>query len=237
MRKLAILVACFMLSTAPGISAQFDKILKNLGLDKQDGLSDDTVVSGLKEALQVGTQNTVSKTGKEDGYFLNETIKILMPGKLQKLDKGLRLVDYGPQIDEFVLSMNRAAEEAAPTAKDIFWDAIKKMTFEDARKILKGGDTAATDYFEVKTSDELSTAFHPIVKASMDEVGVTQQYKDMVGRYQAIPFMKVGAFDLDQYVVEQALNGLFHVLGEEEKKIRTNPAARVTDLLQKVFGR
>ncbi len=131
--------------------------------------------------------------------------------------------------------MNRAAERAAPAAKQIFWDAIGAMTFDDAQKILKGSDTAATEYFRGKTSDKLTAAFRPTVEQATKEVGVTRQYKELVGRYQAIPFAKSESLDVDHYVVTKALDGLFRVLGEEEKKIRTNPTARVTDLLREVF--
>jgi hypothetical protein len=218
-------------------SAQFDRIFKILGLGSQGRLSEVKIASGLKEALKVGTENTVRLTGKTDGYFLNRTIKILMPEKLRTLEKGLRAVGYGPKVDEFVLSMNRAAEKAAPFAKQIFWNAIEEMTFDDARKILSGHDTAATDYFKGKTSDQLAVVFRPIVDKAMNEVGVTRQYKRLVGRYEALPFVKKETFDLDQYVVTKALDGLFHVLGEEEKKIRTDPAARVTEILKEVFGK
>jgi hypothetical protein len=189
----------------------------------------------LKEALKIGTGNAVNLTGKTDGYFLNQAIKILMPEKLRTLEKGLRAVGYGPQIDEFVLSMNRSAEQAAPAAKQIFWDALEQMTFEDARKILSGNETAATEYFKGKTTDKLTAAFRPVVDKSMNEVGVPRQYNELVGRYESIPFVKKETFDLDSYVVTKALDGLFHVLGDEEKKIRTNPEARVTDLLKEVF--
>lgn len=231
-------VIIVLLITAP-VSAQFDKIFKGLSgtAGQQGGLSDVKIGSGLKEALKIGTENTVNLTGKTDGYFLNQAIKILMPEKLQTLEKGLRMVGYGPQIDEFVLSMNRAAEQAAPYAKQIFWDAIGEMTFEDARKILSGNDTAATQYFKGKTTDKLTAAFQPVVEKSMNEVGVTKQYNELVGRYQTIPFVKSEAFDINHYVVTKALDGLFHVLGEEERKIRTNPAARVTDLLKEVFAK
>ena len=133
--------------------------------------------------------------------------------------------------------MNRAAEQAAPYAKKIFWDAIGEMTFEDAKKILSGSNTAATDYFKGKTTDKLTAAFKPVVDKSMNEVGVTRQYNELVGKFQAIPFMKSESLDIDQYVVTKSLGGLFHVLGQEEQKIRTNPAARVTDLLKEVFGK
>lgn len=218
-------------------SAQLDRIFKGIGLGKEAGLSNAKIGEGLKEALKVGTENTVSLTGKTDGFFLNQAIKILMPEKLRNLEKGLRAVGYGPQVDEFVLSMNRAAEKAAPFAKDIFWNAIGEMTFEDVRKIFSGHETAATDYFKGKTSNQLTAVFKPIVDQAMNETGVSRQYKELVRRYEAIPFVKKETLDIDHYVVTKALDGLFHVLGEEERKIRTNPAARVTDLLKEVFGR
>ena len=231
-------VVILLLTTSP-VYAQVDKIFKGLtgAVGQQGELSDAKIGSGLKEALKVGAENTVNLTGKTDGYFLNEAIKILMPEKLQTLEKGLRMVGYGPQIDEFVLSMNRSVEQAAPHAKQIFWDAIGEMTFEDARKILSGNETAATQYFKEKTTGKLTTVFQPVVEKSMNEVGVTRQYNELVGRYQTIPFVKSETFDINHYVVTKALDGLFHVLGEEERKIRTNPAARVTDLLKEVFAR
>ena len=226
-----------VLLTALPASAQLDQILKGLGIGQKSGLSDVKIGSGLKEALKIGTQNAVNLTGRLDGYFVNQAIKILMPEKLQTMEKGLRAVGLGPQVDEFVLSMNRAAERAAPAAKSIFWDAIGEMTFEDARKILAGSDTAATDYFKAKTTDKLTGAFKPAVDQAMNEVGVTRQYKELVGQFQSIPFMKSESLDIDHYVVTKALGGLFYVVGEEEKKIRTNPAARVTDLLKEVFAK
>ena len=213
----------------------WDKIWTGLG--KSKGLSNETVVSGLKEALRIGSGNAVSLNGKVDGYFKNAAIKILMPEKLKPLEKGLRLAGQSRQVDEFVLSMNRAAEKAAPFAKDIFWSAIKRMTFSDATRILKGGDSAATDYFRGATTEELTTAFQPIVTQSMESIGVTRQYKVLAGRYNALPFVKSQAFDLDRYVVDKSLDGLFYVLAEEERKIRRDPAARVTGLLKTVFGK
>ena len=218
-------------------NAQFGKIFKDVLGEKAGGLTDSKVVSGLKEALTIGTENTVKSTGREDGYFMSEAIKILMPAKLRTMERGLRMVGMGDKIDEFVLSMNRAAEKAAPLAKSIFWDSIKQMTFLDARNILGGGDTAATEFFQRTTTEPLTAAFQPIVCESMEEVGVTSQYKQLMGRAQSIPFMKKEAFDLDSYVVEKSLAGLFHVLGVEETKIRKNPAARVTPLLKEVFGK
>jgi Protein of unknown function (DUF4197) len=233
----ALVVIMFILLTAFPASAQLDRLFKTLGGgEKESGLSDVKIGSGLKEALKIGTENAVGFTGKKDGFFLNQAIKILMPEKLRTFEKGLRAVGYGPQVDEFVLSMNRSAEQAAPFAKQIFWDAIGEMTFEDVRKILSGNDTAATDYFKGKTTSKLTDVFKPIVSNAMNEVGVTRQYKQLVGRYESIPFVKKESFDLDQYVVTKALDGLFHMVGEEETKIRKNPTARTTDLLKEVFG-
>ncbi len=236
MRRLLAAIAVILL-LAPCASAQLDQILKGLGGEKASGLSDAKIGSGLKEALKVGTENTVRLTGRTDGYFKNPAIKILMPEKLQPLEKGLRMVGYGPQVDEFILSMNRAAERAAPEAKAIFWDAIGEMSFDDARKILNGSNTAATEYFRAKTTDRLKTAFRPIVDKTMGEYGVTRKYNELVGRYKNLPFAKTESLDLDNYVVGKSLDGLFHVLGEEEQKIRTNPAARVSDLLKEVFAK
>jgi hypothetical protein len=232
-----LIVSMFILLTAFPASAQLDRLFKSLGGgEKGSGLSDAKIGSGLKEALKIGAENAVSFTGKKDGFFLNQAIKILMPEKLRTFEKGLRAVGYGPQVDEFVLSMNRAAEKATPFAKQIFWDAIGEMTFDDVRKILSGNNTAATDYFKAKTTSKLTEVFKPIVSNAMNEVGVTRQYKELVGRYEGIPFVKKETFDLDQYVVTKALDGLFHMVGEEETKIRKNPTARTTDLLKEVFG-
>jgi hypothetical protein len=209
--------------------------LKRLGGGHNNGDSGQTA-SGLKEALEVGTKNTVSLTGKPDGFFRNESIKILLPEKLHVVEKGLRLAGQGQLVDDFVLSMNRAAERAAPAANSIFQDAIKQMTFVDARSILTGGETAATNFFREKTSDQLRVAFRPPVKSAMEEAGVTQRYQAMTGQLKSMPFGHTPSFDLDEYVVTKTLDGLFYVLGQEEKKIRTNPAAQVTPLLRQVFG-
>jgi hypothetical protein len=217
-------------------SAQLDRLLQGLGVGSSS-LSDAKIGEGLKEALKVGTENTVNLTGKTDGFFANQAIKILMPEKLRTVETGLRAVGYGPKVDEFVLSMNRAAERAAPAARGIFSDALGAMTFDDARKIWSGPDNAATEYFRSKTSGKLTTAFTPVVDKAMGETGVTRQYKELMGRVESIPFMKSESFDIDHYVVDKSLGGLFHVLGEQEKQIRTNPTARTTDLLKEVFGK
>lgn len=234
-RNLAVIGT--LLSTSAGTFAQLEQVAKGLGSNNQTGLSNSQVASGLKEALQVGAENAVKLTGKTDGYFGNQAIKILLPKNLQPLQRGLGAIGYQSKIDAFVLSMNRAAEAAAPSAKKIFGDAILAMTFDDARKILSGNETAATDYFKSKTTDQLAVAFRPFVEKTMSENGVTQQYESLTSELKSIPFLKNEDLDINKYVVTKALEGLFYMLAEEEKKIRKNPAARTTELLKEVFGK
>lgn len=251
MQRLLIALTIVLLSGMP-VFAQMQELLKKVpgvdtGSDAQgsskakssskSGLSDVKIGSGLKEALKVGTGNTVDRTGRENGYFANQAIKILMPDSLRTVEQGLRLAGYGDRVDELVVSMNRAAEKAAPFARDIFLDAIGAMTFDDVQRIFNGGDMAATQYFQRKTTNKLASTFQPIVERTMNEVGVVQHYNNLIGQYQNLPLVQNVAFDINRYVVDKALDGLFHVLGEEEQKIRKNPAARVTDLLKDVFGR
>ncbi|MBT8331800.1 MAG: DUF4197 domain-containing protein, partial [Deltaproteobacteria bacterium] len=200
------------------------------------GLSNDEITAGLKEALQVGTDKAVSLVSQPDGFFKNPAIKIPVPESVQKVEKLLRTAGYGEKVDAFELSMNRAAERAAPEAKSIFWDAISDMNFDDAQKILNGRDNEATLYFEDKTAAQLQEVFKPIIKDAMGEVGVTQSYQDLNDKITSLPFGKSASFDLDQYVTDGALKGLFKMLAEQERQIRTQPAARVTELLQKVFA-
>lgn len=240
MRAAAGFALLLVLVAAAPATAQFDldRLLRDLRRSPAPGgLGEVKIGQALKEALQVSTANAVDLTGRVDGYFANQAIKILMPPQLQRLESGLRAVGLGDRVDEFVLSMNRAAEQAAPAARKIFWDAIGEMTIDDARGILGGGDTAATGYFKSKTTEKLTTAFRPVVEAKLSTVGVTRQYKELLGQARMIPFLRTESYDIDSYVVGKALDGLFHVVGEEERKIRTNPAARVTDLLREVFGR
>ena len=233
-----LLAACFLLSGTP-VLADFRDLLK--GVDKAlqsggGGLSEDKIVQGLKEALEIGSNNAVNLVSKVDGYYRNPTIRIPLPGPVKKVENILRGVGYGSQVDAFEESMNRAAEKAAPEAKNLFWDTIRGMNFEDARKILKGRDNEATLYFKEKTWDRLAQAFKPLVHGAMSGVGVTRQYQDLETKVKGLPFGSGFGLDLDQYVTEGALDGLFFMLQEEERKIRQNPAARVTDLLKEVFG-
>lgn len=236
---IAASTAAFVLAARTALAQEPVDITKLFrGSSESKSLTNADIVAGLKEALQVGTTDTVGLTGKLDGYFGNAAIKILLPSQFQNVEQGLRMIGQGQKVDELVLAMNRAAEKAAPAAKGIFFSAIEDMTFENARKILSGGDTAATDYFREKTSAELTKAFRPVVEESMKEVGVVQQYKQLQSAYQSLPLASMlPSFDIETYVVGKALDGLFLVLGQEEKKIRTDPAAQVTSLLKKVFGR
>lgn len=216
--------------------AGFLDSLKNIFSNSRQNISDEnTIISALKEAVSIGTDNAVKYVSEQDGYFSNQAIKINIPENFKIITDGLSKIGYEKQVDDFILSMNRAAEKAAPVAKSIFVDAIKEITFEDAKNILNGGDTAATDYFKLKTSDNLYNAFKPIVSSKVNEVGATQYYKDLVSKFALLPFLKTETLDLDHHVTAKALDGLFYMIGEEEKKIRTDPKARVTELLKKVF--
>lgn len=235
MRQLALLVGLLLLSLTA--CAELTQSLQLFGLPAPADLTQDQIAAGLKEALRIGTEHATALTGKPDGYYRNPSIRIPMPEQLQAFEKGLRIFGFGPQVDEFVLRMNRAAERAAPQAAEIFVGAIDQMTFADAQQILSGPDRAATEYFKAKTSAQLTAAFRPHVERAMNQVGVTRQYKELVQRYRTIPFPKTELVDLDQYVVGKGLEGLFLMLGQEEQAIRQNPAARVTDLLKKVFAK
>jgi hypothetical protein len=221
-------------------AAQLDDVLKKAGeaLGQRDisGLSDDKIIAGLKQALQVSTGKAVALTGKPDGFLKNEAIKILLPPKLKTVGQGMRMLGMGAKVDELEVGMNRAAEQATPKAKQIFLASLKKMTFDDARHILTGSDTAATEYFKRTASADLTTAFSPIVHRSMERVGVVQQYNQVLNSAPGGSVL-AGQFDLDKYIVGKTLDGLFYMLGEQEKQIRKNPAARTTALLKEVFGR
>ena len=221
-------------ASATDWGALLDTVTKAAGQNER--LSTGEIVDGLKEALEIGTENAVEAVGKAGGYADNPEIKIPLPGSIEKVRGMLTALGYGSQVDAFDKSMNRAAEIAAPKAKAIFWDSIKQMTITDAKGILDGGDTAATDYLKKKSSGHLEEVFRPIIHNAMGEVGVTRKYQDLAQPLESIPFAKGTVPDLDGYVTDGALNGLFYMLGQEEKKIRENPAARATDLLKKVFG-
>lgn len=198
----------------------------------------DTVIAGLKEALEVGSRQAIESVSQKDGYFNNAQIKIPLPDKLEQASGLLKKFGLGSQVKQFELSMNRAAEQAAPEATEILLTAIKEMSIEDARTILNGPDNAATEYFREKTSSRLSELFRPSVETSMNQVGVTKYYGDLTKKAEEVPMVGSMAqnYNLEDHVTEGALNGLFTMLAAEEKKIRENPAARTTDLLKKVFN-
>lgn len=217
------------LTTSSVYAQQLDNVLQNV-------LGADQIAQGLKEALKVGTENVVQIVSKLDGFYKSPDIKIFFPEKLKAAEKLLRTAGFGGLIEEFELSMNRAAERSASAAKDLFWDAITQMTIQDAEKILKGKDNEATLYFQEKTSARLQEIFSPIVITAMAEIGVTRLYQDLETKVNTIvPLGLFTDFDLNQYVTEKALEGVFLKLAEEERKIRRDPKARITELLQKVF--
>jgi len=228
---LAILLALFLVFLSVTVTFGFDWSF--LFQPKPDKAK---IAAGLKEALEIGTENAVKQTGQVDGFYQNPAIKIPLPDQLLKMEKVLKQLGLESQMDQFALSLNRAAEKATPAAKDIFWGAIKEMTFDDVVTIFKGNDTAATDYFQDKTSEKLKTAFLPAVDLATNEADVTRLYKKITLELGKIKFLNYKPIDIDEYVVTKTLDGLFYVLGEEEKKIREDPAARVTKLLKEVFG-
>jgi hypothetical protein len=200
-------------------------------------LDERTVSAGLKEALRVGTERTVFSTSRMDGYLGNALIRIALPDEYQPVAQTLRTIGLGGQVDSLETAMNRAAEQAAGEAKNIFWNAISQMTLTDALGILNGGQTAATDYFRDRTTHNLRNRFRPIVSQKMGEVGLYQVYNQFMTVYNTLPLLSKPALNLEDYVTDKAMGGLFTVLADEERKIRENPAARTTDLLRQVFGR
>jgi hypothetical protein len=210
------------------------------------GLSQDQMIQGLKEALGKGVQTAVASLGCNDGFLTNLNVKIPLPGKLQSVEKGLRAVGQEKLADEFVDTMNHAAEQAVPEAADVFSDAIKQMSIADAQAILTGTNDAATEYFRRTTQTNLYAKFLPIVKAATDKTGVTAAYKNMMskvgvssqltGLFSSTGLVKPEDMDIDAYVTQKAMDGLFTMVAEEEKQIRENPVARTTDLLKEVFG-
>ncbi len=234
-----LLILISGLSQIQSAHAGFGDILNSLRKVAGGGqsLSESKIIDGLKEALEIGTTNAVESASQIGGYYENRDIKIPLPDAIQTVEKILRVAGYGTQLDAFEMSMNRAAEKAAPEAKGIFWDAIRQMNISDARKILEGRDNETTLYFREKTYDRLSKVFKPIIHNTMSEVGVTRQYQEIDAKIRSMPLMENLRFDLDDYVNHGALDGLFFMLAEEEKKIRQDPAARVTVLLEETFGR
>ena len=198
-------------------------------------LSNDEIISGLKEALQVGTERSSQKLSAVDGFFKDAVIKILMPEEAKKVEKKLRGLGMGKQVDNAILSMNRGAEDAAKSAAPIFINAIKQMSVQDAMGILKGGDSAATKYLHEKTITALTEAFRPVIENSLAKVDATKHWNTVFTTYNKFSSEKVNT-DLAAYVTEKALAGIFYQVAQEEMKIRKDPLARTSDILKKVFG-
>jgi len=202
------------------------------------GLSQDEIAKGLKEALADGVGTAVSELGRPDGFLQNAEVKIPMPEHLSMVEKGLRALGQDQRADQFVESMNRAAERAVPEAAGVFGDAISDMSIDDAKAILNGGDTAATEYLKASSTDALRSKFRPVVDGAIDQVGATQQYQSMVDKAGiASSFIDTEKLDLGNYVTDKTLDGVFTMIGAQEQKIRADPAARTSELLKKVFAR
>ncbi len=231
-------IGIFLFSTT-SVSAQWWKFGKGKkSSNSSRGLSDSKIALGLKEALSKGVNFAIDNLGVEDGFFQNAEVKIPLPKSLNSVARVARFAGYRDRVDAFELAMNRAAEKAVPVAKDVFVDAIKEMTFTDAKNILfSGEDDAATQYFRRTSEETLRGKFRPIVEKFTDETGVTQSYKAMVDKAGFMAtFIGDDAKDLDGYVTEKALDGLFYMVAIEEKKIRKDPIGRTTKILQEVFG-
>lgn len=199
-------------------------------------LSNRDVVSGLKEALNKGTANAVGKLGKADGFFGNDRVKIPLPDSLQKIDHTLRNIGMGQYADELVLTMNRAAEAAVPEARTLLLSAVKEMTVQDAKGILTGGDTSATDYFRAKTSQKLTAKFLPIVQRSTAKVGVAQKYNQLAGNAARWGLVDESQTNVENYITQKTLAGLFLIIADEEREIRAHPVEQGSKLIKKVFG-
>ena len=252
MKKFAFLIValCFTsIINAQGILGKLNKAVKGdssknvlsgmnkvLGKGSTGALSNADIINGLKQALNIGTDNSAKKLNKADGFFANAAIKILMPDEAKKAEKTLRQFGMGSLVDKAVLSMNRAAEDAAGGITNIFLDAIKGMTLTDGLSILRGGDFAATDYLKKNTTLQLTEKMRPVIEKSLAKTDATKYWKDVFTAYNTFSKQTVNT-DISAYVTEKSMAGIFYSIGEEEQKIRKDPAAQVTDLLKKVFAK
>jgi hypothetical protein len=244
MKKLLLL--CALLATVSALQAQGLKgLLKKatgdtsvnqiIGSKKGTSLSSDEIINGLKEALRVGADNSTKKLSSANGFFADAAVKILMPDEAKKVEQKLRSIGMGKQVDNAILAMNRAAEDAAQSATPIFINAIKGITIQDGLGILRGNDVAATNYLKDRTLTQLTDAFRPVIEQSLEKVDATKHWKSVFSTYNTFSPDKVNT-DLTAYVTEKALAGIFYQVGLEEQKIRKDPMARTTDLLKKVFN-
>lgn len=228
MKKVLSLCIIFLLTSC----AELQQIAEQTGY----GVTDTEISSGLKQALQFGIDKEVTKLANENGFFKNELVRIGLPPELQKVDKTLRDVGLDALADEGLKVLNRAAEDAVSEAIPVFADAVTGITFADARNILMGSENAATMYLENKTTSELYSRFNPIISNSLDKVGATQVWKNIIDKYNTLPLTSKVNPDLPDYVTNEALDGVFLMIAKEEKDIRNSVAARTTALLKRVFA-
>ncbi|WGK63744.1 DUF4197 domain-containing protein [Croceiramulus getboli] len=230
MKKLIAISCLFVLSSC----AELQGVIG--GLPGQDGMDSETIASGLRQALDFGIEKQVTRLTEEDGFYQNELVKILLPAELQKVDKTLRAVGLGSLADEGIKQLNRAAEDAVKEATPIFVEAVKGITFTDARTILLGNDRAATSYLEARTEDALYQKFNPVIQNSFAKVGADQIWNNLITRYNELPLTNDVNPDLTDYVTREALEGVFTMIAVEEQQIRNQVSARTTDLLRRVFA-
>ena len=230
----AILVL-FGLNSIAQIKGILQKANQTLGISEAKGSEKEDMIAGLKEALIIGVQKGSSVLSKEDGFFKNELLKILLPPEAEKVEKTLRNLGLGNQVDEAILSMNRGAEDACKEAAGIFVDAVKSMNVGDVVSIIKGSDTAGTQYLRNATTLSLTNKFRPVIENSLNKVNATKQWSTIINAYNKVSLKKINP-DLAAYVTEKAVGGIFFQIGEEERKIRRDPLARTSALLQRVFG-
>jgi hypothetical protein len=232
-----LVFSLFCLVFAQPSEAQFNlgKLLGKGG-GQSGSLTEGEVVQGLKQALNVGVDKGATQASQVDGFFKNELIKIAVPPEAQKVAETLRKMGLGDQVDKFTLSLNRAAEDAAKKSKPIFVKAVTSMTVPDAISILKGQDDAATQYLRKSTNEDLFKTFYPVVDSTLKLNKATQYYTDIVNTYNQLPLVKKVDPDLKAYATQKTIDGLYLLIAQEEKKIREDPVARVTDLLKKVFS-
>lgn len=236
MRKmLFIYVLVFGACTSAQINQTIGDVNKTLG-GSSAPLTTDEVARGLKEALIKGISTGSDLVSQVDGYFNNPQIKIPFPPEVKKVEDRLRQLGLGNEVDKFVVTLNRGAEDAAKEAKPIFIEAIRAMTIQDAWSILRGESDAATQYLKRTTSGLLKEKFKPVIQNSLNKVNATRYYGDIVTRYNQIPFVQKVNPDLDDYATDKAIEGLFLMIAQEEKNIRQNPVARTTEILKRVFG-
>lgn len=231
MKKTLLIMSVFILASCAELQQVVDNLPQN-----GNAISNADIASGLKQALNKGIDNQVAKLTETDGFYRNEIVKILLPQELQKVDNALRNIGLSNLADEGLRVLNRAAEDAVKEATPIFINAVKEMTFDDAKNILLGADDAATQYLSARTSTELYSKFNPVIQQSLQKVGATQVWNNIITRYNNIPMTAPVNPDLTDYVTQEALKGVFTMIAVEEKEIRNNFSSRTTDLLKRVFA-